>query len=250
MRKLLFCTFLLVIFANCSTKKIVQPVPELSKADIIQLLLDRNINFKWFDAKMNAYIDSPDEKVSGSIHAKIIKDTSMIISLKKFGIEAARVFADKENYTILYRFDAAYESGTIDQIKRILTFSADLQDLQQLLVGNIILPDTSHTQIVKDTDHYILTSDVDDLKLQYFVDARQFQVSKMYITDNSNRTATIQFDDYREVAGVGKVAFKRNFTVPYNGNGTASMELKFSNIEVDRPFAIKFSIPSNYERLH
>ncbi|HRO73618.1 MAG TPA: hypothetical protein PK611_08115, partial [Saprospiraceae bacterium] len=115
MRKLLFCTFLVVIFANCSTKKIVQPVPELSKADIIQLLLDRNINFKWFDAKMNAYIDSPDEKVSGSIHAKIIKDTSMIISLKKFGIEAARVFADKENYTILYRFDAAYESGTIDQ---------------------------------------------------------------------------------------------------------------------------------------
>ena len=250
MRYFLFLSVLFILLSSCKSKKILQPTPERSKSEIIQSLLERNIDFMWFNAKMSVYIDSPDEKISGSIHAKMIKDSSILISLKKFGIEAARVFADQKNYTVLYRFEAAYESGSIDQFKKFLTFSTNFEDLQQLFAGNIILPDTSSTTLSKEGNSYIVSSHVDDLFIQYYVDSRKLELSKMLITDNSNRTATIQYEDYRDIPSIGIVAFSRNFTVPINSNENANMELKFSNIEINKPFEIKFSIPSNYERMY
>lgn len=250
MRYIFLLSILLLVTTGCKSKKLITKATEWDKAEIIHALLDRNIDFRWYEAKMNAYIDSPDEKISGTIHTKMVKDSSMLISLKKFGIEAARVFADKFNYTILYRFDAAYESGNIDQIKKILTFSANLQDLQQMLSGNIILPDTAQTTIDKQDNQYHINSSVDGLLLQYFVNIQTLELTKMLITDHSNRTATITFEDYRKVPGVGNVAYTRHFTVPYNSSGDAKLELKISSIEINKPFVIKFSIPNNYERLY
>lgn len=250
MKQILYISALFLLFSSCKTKQILAPASEKSKEEVIQALLERNIDFRWFDAKMSAYIDAPDEKISGSIHAKMIRDSSVLISLKKFGIEAARVFADRDNYTILYRFDAAYESGHLDEIKKILAFSLNLEDLQQLLAGNIILPNTSTTEFSKEDDHYWVRSQVDGLQIQYFIDNRSLLLTKMTITDNSNRTAYITFDDYRYIQGVGMIAYTRNFTVPYNNSGTAQLELKISSIEINKPFAVKFSIPGNYERLY
>ncbi len=249
MKHILFlCTFIFVV-AGCKSKKIIESTAERSKAEIIQSLLERNIDFRWYDAKMSAYIDSPDDKISGSIHAKMIKDSSVLISLKKFGIEAARIYADREDYTMLYRFDAAYETGHIDDIKKILAFSFNLEDLQQLLTGNIILPDTNATNITKEGNNYIVSSHVDDLVIKYDV-SNKLELSKMTITDKANRTAVILYDDYKYVPGVGNTAYFRRFTVPYNSNGDATLELKISNIEINKPFDINFKIPNNYERIH
>ncbi len=240
---------LLLVMSGCKTKKVIAPITERSKDEVLKSLLERNIDFRWYEAKMSAYIDSPDEKISGSIHTKMVKDSSMLISLKKFGIEAARVYADKYNYTVLYRFDAAYESGHINDIKKIMSFSVGLEDLQQLLSGNIILPDTAQTTITKVDNQYQVTSSVDGLWMQYFVNIHNLELTKMTITDQSNRKATITFQDYKNVPGVGNVAFTRNFSVPYNSHGDANLELKISSIEINKPFVIKFSIPNNYERL-
>lgn len=240
---------LLLVMSGCKTKKVIAPITERSKDEVLKSLLERNIDFRWYEAKMSAYIDSPDEKISGSIHTKMVKDSSMLISLKKFGIEAARVYADKYNYTVLYRFDAAYESGHINDIKKIMSFSVGLEDLQQLLSGNIILPDTAQTTITKVDNQYQVTSSVDGLWMQYFVNIHNLELTKMTITDQSNRKATITFQDYKNVPGVGNVAFTRNFSVPYNSHGDVNLELKISSIEINKPFVIKFSIPNNYERL-
>lgn len=240
---------LLLVMSGCKTKKVIAPITERINDEVLKSLLERNIDFRWYEAKMSAYIDSPDEKISGSIHTKMVKDSSMLISLKKFGIEAARVYADKYNYTVLYRFDAAYESGHINDIKKIMSFSVGLEDLQQLLSGNIILPDTAQTTITKVDNQYQVTSSVDGLWMQYFVNIHNLELTKMTITDQSNRKATITFQDYKNVPGVGNVAFTRNFSVPYNSHGDANLELKISSIEINKPFVIKFSIPNNYERL-
>lgn len=249
MRYNLLLLMLLLVMSGCKTKKVIAPITERSKDEVLKSLLERNIDFRWYEAKMSAYIDSPDEKISGSIHTKMVKDSSMLISLKKFGIEAARVYADKYNYTVLYRFDAAYESGHINDIKKIMSFSVGLEDLQQLLSGNIILPDTAQTTITKVDNQYQVTSSVDGLWMQYFVNIHNLELTKMTITDQSNRKATITFQDYKNVPGVGNVAFTRNFSVPYNSHGDANLELKISSIEINKPFVIKFSIPNNYERL-
>lgn len=249
MRYNLLILMLLLVMSGCKTKKVIAPITERSKDEVLKSLLERNIDFRWYEAKMSAYIDSPDEKISGSIHTKMVKDSSMLISLKKFGIEAARVYADKYNYTVLYRFDAAYESGHINDIKKIMSFSVGLEDLQQLLSGNIILPDTAQTTITKVDNQYQVTSSVDGLWMQYFVNIHNLELTKMTITDQSNRKATITFQDYKNVPGVGNVAFTRNFSVPYNSHGDANLELKISSIEINKPFVIKFSIPNNYERL-
>lgn len=249
MRYNLLILMLLLVMSGCKTKKVIAPITERSKDEVLKSLLERNIDFRWYEAKMSAYIDSPDEKISGSIHTKMVKDSSMLISLKKFGIEAARVYADKYNYTVLYRFDAAYESGHINDIKKIMSFSVGLEDLQQLLSGNIILPDTAQTTITKVDNQYQVTSSVDGLWMQYFVNIHNLELTKMTITDQSNRKATITFQDYKNVPGVGNVAFTRNFSVPYNSHGDVNLELKISSIEINKPFVIKFSIPNNYERL-
>ncbi len=245
-----FAILLLLTLAACSTSKRLGPLPERTQAEILKALRSRNIDFRWFNGKSSTSLVSPDEQVSGSMHIRMVKDSVLWVAVKKFGIEAARLLADNKQYTILYRLEAAYESGSITQINDIISVKADFRDIQQLMFGNVILPEDNLADLRTDSIYYILHTKVDGIIMEYYVNGYNLQMEKMTITDKMNRTTKALFSDYRDVGGYGSVAFERTFEFPYSSEEKATLNMKFSEIEINVPKEIKFSIPDSYEKIN
>jgi hypothetical protein len=242
--------FAVFILMSCRTLKKLPPVPDRNVEEIIQSLRTRNIDFKWFNAKMSTALESPDESVSGSMTVRIKRDSIVWVAVKKFGIEAARLLVDKNNYTILYRLEGVYESGNISKINDIITVTANFEDIQQLMFGNVIIPENGASDFRKDSIYYVVSTRVDGIFLEYFVNGYNLQLEKMIITDKMNRVAKAFYSDYRDVGNFGKVAYQRAFEFPYAYDKTATINMKFSEIEIDVPKEIKFSIPDSYEKIN
>lgn len=238
------------LFHSCATSKKVKPLPDRSHADVIQSLLKRNIDFQWFYGKMSTSLESPEENVSGSMVVRMKKDSVLWVAIKKFGIEAARLLVDKDKYTIIYRLESVYQSGSISKINDLIAVTADFEDLQQLMFGNVILPEDSQTTFSKDSIYYVVQTKVDGIILDYYVNGYTLELEKMQMTDKMNRVAHAEYGDYRELAGFGKVSYDRTFSFPYNDVGTATINMKFSEIEINVPKEIKFSIPEHYEKIN
>jgi hypothetical protein len=241
---------MVIILASCKSTKRLGPMPDRSQFEITKALKDRNIDFDWFSGKMSTALESPDESVSGSMQIRMKKDSVMFVVVKKFGIEISRIQADKEGYTILYRWETAYETGPISQINEIISLSASFEDLQQLIFGNVLLPDDNSTEITKDSIYYVVSTKIDDLAIQYYVNGYSMELEKMSISDKMNRTAFAQYKDYRQVGQYGKIPFERTFTFPYSPSANATINMKFSELEINVPKEIKFSIPAHYEKIN
>jgi len=244
----LFLGFIILLTLGCSTKKRLGPLPERSKQEVLSALLQRNIPFDWFYGKLSTSIKSPDESVSGSMQVRMKKDSILWLVVKKFGFEAARILADKKQYTIIYRFTNEYEDGPISEINDIMSLSANFEDLQELLFGNVILPDETQTSFKKDSIYYVISTTVDDLTLHYYVNGYTLQLDKMIIIDRMNRQATANYSDYKLIPGFGSLPYYRHIEFPYNNVENATIEMKFSEIEINVPKEILFSIPSHYEK--
>ena len=199
---------------------------------------------------MSTSVESPDENVSGSMMVRMKRDSVLWVAVKKFGIEAVRLLVEQDQYTILYWLESAYESGNISQINDIISVTANFEDIQQLMFGNIILPENNQVDFRKDSIYYVVHTKVDDIILEYFVNGYNLQLEKMKITDKMNRTAVAQYTDYRQIAGFGEVSYERTFILPFSNVSNATIHMKFSEIEIDVPKEIKFSIPKSYEKIN
>jgi hypothetical protein len=246
----LFLFFVILLAGSCKTTSRQQRIPETTVDELIDLLNKRNIPFEWFNGKMNTSLDSPDEQISGTMTLRMKRDSAVWVAVRKFGIEAARVLVDKKSYTILYRLEAAYESGNISRISDVFSVSADFKDLQSLMAGNALLPARTDATFRYDSIYYVLDAPVNGLKLSYYIHAFSKSLDKIEITDKMNRNAEVYLKDYRLLPGFGYVAHDRTYKFPFNENLYATLHMKFSEIEINVPREIKFTIPENYEKIN
>jgi Domain of unknown function (DUF4292) len=246
-RYLIWC----IVFTSlsCSTSKKVSIV-ERTPEELIQSLTNRNIDFKYVNAKLSTSVDNPDESISGTMQVKMQKDSAILVSVKKFGIEAAKIYVNPKSYTILYKFENAYEIENLDKIKNVFAINAEFNDLQQLLIGNVMVPQMATATVIKDADHYMIKSNEDNLTLEYTIHGKSLELTQLKITDLQNRSVIMQYADYRMYPGKGKIAYQRNITYPFSDTETGTIELNISEIVLDKPSDIKFSIPDHYEKIN
>ena len=245
----LFALMLVALLWSCSSTKKLGPVPERSVREVLEALEKRNVDFRHFHGKLSTSFESPDEGVSGSMTVRMVRDSAIFVAVRKFGIEAARMYADPQGYTVLYRFEAAYETGSMSQINKLIGINADFYDMQQLIFGNVVLPDVQPT-MTKDSVWYVVSGSTDGLAVRYFVNGYDLSLARMEITDAAGRKASLDFEDYRDIAGYGRVAFDRKATFPYSPEGDATLKMNFSEFEINVPRQIQFSIPDNYEKIN
>jgi hypothetical protein len=240
----------ILLAGGCKTISRQQRIPETSVDEVMELLEKRNIPFEWFNGKMSTTLESPDEQISGSMILRMKKDSAVWVAVRKFGIEAARVLVDKKSYTILYRLESSYESGSIARISDIFSVSADFKDIQSLMVGNSLLPRREDATLRYDSTYYVLEAPVNGLQMSYYVHAFSKSLDKISITDKMNRNAEVLLSDYRLLPGFGYVAHDRTYKFPYSDNLYATLQMKFTEIEINVPREIKFTIPENYEKIN
>jgi hypothetical protein len=86
--------------------------------------------------------------------------------------------------------------------------------------------------------------------LTYYINGYNLELEKMEISDEVGKTASVQYSDYRPLGKYAKFSYQRvyRFPDPSGEYGTITMDL--SDVEIDVPKEINFSIPSHYERIN
>jgi len=243
----LFFCFLIFIF-SCSTKKGLKS-KELEISELVQIIENNQLEFKDWTARGSVSFDSPDMGVSGSFVARIKRDSAIVLGFRKLGIEWARAMMDKHKYVVVNKWEKTVETKSLGEAARMINFNVQYADIENLLCGNVIIPNTETSQIrIKDDNYYLSFSD-DGYDIEYVVDKNTLNITQSTIKRKGKILAIMSWGNYQTLSNGKKAPFHRVLKVVSEGEPNTEIDLKISRIELDDDGIINFDIPSNYQKI-
>lgn len=236
----------LMIQSSCKALK-KQPNKSNGNDDNSSALIDKYIANKLdfdqleFSAKMDYAGDGMSIGFDGIFR---IKNNELIWgSLKKFGLEVARLQITPDSIKVLNRFQKMYMSGAIEDLKSKSGVPLQFDDIQQLLLGgsfwtnNLVqLNDTTLTQTE------VIKGDLVE-GIHIFDTEGHIESSKVQSQKQGN--VLVKYDDHRVVKDV-ILAFDRQIQAERKGTNVL-LTLKTQKFELDSTKSFPFEIPNNYK---
>lgn len=235
---------LLVGFSSCRTKQLGGQTMKKEK-ELRQALELHNQEFEWFSAKGKLQYKNVDDSGRATIHVRMKKDSIIWISLKKFSVEISRVKMTPDSIYIVYRWEGLYEKGRLEQFTRAYNTNFDFAEIQELFFGNVT--NTKNAEFVsRDSLKYHLTAVKDDITYDYHINPFNLLLDKFYARDKSQREVIGKYGDYKKHDDGNQFSYLREYTFK-EGSEVTYLAIDYSDVEIDVPKKIKFSIPSHYE---
>ena len=260
---LFFCLLNVVLFTACKSKhKVVHsttPIEEKANSDIFKDVISSGLNYTTFSSKLNLNITSGSKTLSSKATLRIVKDSSIQISVQPlFGVEMFRFYIDPYNVILLDRMNKRYVEETLSSLKEHYPVGFDFYTLQSMLTNAVFITDKN---IVEYTDYkmfrYTQTSD-----LNYYFTGKDPDSGIEYSftvngDDKITNTLLLQSQDqlslkwdYDEFAEMPESIFPHRMMVSIaTQKRKVDSELKFSGIEINEPFRISLSIPNGYRKV-
>jgi len=251
-----YLLFFIVIFvlsgviSSCKTTKNLSKsnVDEAyKKSRLFNKLKKSNIDYKWYSFKASANVFFDGSTVGGNMEVRMKKDELIWMSVKKFGIEFARIMIKPDSFFVIDRFNKEYMAMPIDSFKKEYNVPFDFADIQEILAANSLVEDQVPVEGRRINDEYILKTMNDELKINYTFD-KEFKVKKSKFSDLKNHTVVSEFLNFKPYKDV-KTPFLRKYSYPDNTNPKYFINLKIKKLELDIPKSIKFEIPAKYDKV-
>src|SRR5690606_12512080 len=133
---------------------------------------------------------------------------------------------------------------------RLINAPIDFPALQNLMVGNPLLPDARLTSFEINGDVAILVNEETGFTQTLKYDKRSLQLLELQLQHpGKDFQARVIFSDYRRVQDAVNFAFKRSMDIHHSGKRmTVSMD--FTQVDFKSPVHIKFSVPRSYRLVH
>lgn len=236
---------LVFLLLSCKSKKILSAITEDSAVEKLTAALSKvSVDYNWYSAKAKVRIETPEMKGGGRMNIRMIKDSLIWFNFKKISIEGARGLVTPDTFTMIYRQEKMYEKGNLqdllDHYELPLTFS----EIQFYIAGNIPIPHEKTLTYKRNEDEYYLLGSNAQYSLRYAFD-RHLNLKAFSLTDAQNRKLTIELKDKNEEQGI---YMGRKLYFPYDDFHAGKLEINLSNVEIDVPKNMPFSIPSHYNR--
>lgn len=208
---------------------------------------DQNIDFEWYYAKADMQVKFDDFTMGGMADIRIRKDSVIFISVRKFGLELARVLVRPDSVFMLNRLQANYMTLSIDSLQSVYQVPFDFAQLQETLVGNHLtngmVPISSQTvqqgHIVKSADDY--------LQVDYLLNSDNRVLQANYFGKDGH-SVEVEYSDLNNFESL-KLPSKRDYFYPNKEDPEYTLNVVLDKIEINQPKRIRFEIPSNYTRL-
>ena len=201
------------------------------------------ITFETFSGKSKVDITSSQGNQSFSAAIDIRRDSLIGISLRLLGVEGARVRITPDSIEILDRLNQVYMPRDYSFLRDSLNLDLNFADLQNLIIGNPVMYDSTTLELGTSEEFYILNASKGVYKNQINMDA-DFSIVRMFIQDlYAKRNLTLQYAGYEKIDGK-RFAFNRNILLDAREDLTAN--IVFTNVEFDKPFEFSFSVNPKY----
>lgn len=248
----IFIVLLLIMAAACGTsRKTPDSLPKVRTARaLVDHMVRQQLNVEWFAARAKIDYEDNERGVSASATIKMKKDSVIWISIRKLGFEVARVQADQDSVYLINRLNNEYMVKELEYLAEEYQLPADLRTLQSVLLGNPIFFQLKDLELETVDDKYRLSGQSNQWKNQFWLDSQNLLLLMMNYEDlRRRRQLDIRMEDYRDVDAGQKFSYLRQISVDSRELGSVEVSIDFSDVDINVPQEIRFSIPSRYLRV-
>lgn len=239
---------LLLLLTSCKSSKRGITNAVYSEKQIRSALKSHNTNFEWFAAKGKINLNSPDGNIAARIYLRMKKDSVIWMVVKKFGVEAARVQITPEEFTIIYRLEHVYEQESLQKVKESFDTNLSFSELQNYFFGNIPEITDPSFEARQNEKEVVCQTMMHGLKTYLRLDPSDLKLTNFEAYNEKNESVKGAYQDY-EIIDSKSIASKRTFSISSLEYGDMQVSINLSNISIDQPVSMKFSIPAHYEKL-
>ncbi|MEE9374022.1 MAG: DUF4292 domain-containing protein [Saprospiraceae bacterium] len=201
-----------------------------------------SLDYKWFAAKAKVTIESENLSGRGRMNIRMKKDSLVWFNFKKISIEGLRGIINPQGFTLLYRTKNIFEKGKLHDLDQKYHLPLTFIEIQNFLSGGLPLPYPSTIIYKKEKFYHMISGRNKDYKIEYKFDA-QLNLEKYVMTDQQNRTLLVNLSKKDEELGIYK---NRKLTYYNHNKKLGILEMDLSNIEINVPKKMPFTIPEHY----
>ncbi len=259
MKRARFSSFFLLLIgitalsgSGCKTTRSARTgnLDNASPSQLMEALLAGHIKADWLDAKAKITFNDGNQQLSVNASIKMRKDSLIWASIKKLGFEIARVQVTPDSVYIIDRINNEYAVRDLKYLEKQVSAPASLATLQALLLGNPLFFTTKDLQAEVKLPFYHLFGEKEGMENHYWLSADKRQLKKMDFNDlRERRSVSMGLEEYAKVTDRQDFSYLRNMEMQSSATGKVQVEVRFSEVVIDKPLDISFDIPDRYTRV-
>lgn len=209
--------------------------------------LVENDSYTWYTGKARIKANTPHERVSATLHLRILRDSVIWATIDKLGFEIARVFITPDSVFIVDRLNKEYTRKSLKDFLLEYSVNIGFSDLQNALIGKMIALTPMHVESKREDDlEMLLVSDITGVTARHWVTVSLPQrLMRSYIVDATGRKLQIENAEWETAQDGSQIPYGRLLTFE-DSDGKTEIEILFSEITKNVPANIPFSIPAHY----
>lgn len=245
--------WLLALLAiSCKPSKEVKPivVEDLSTTKLMDHLVRNQVRAEWLEAKAKIGYDGEDMRVSASASIVMRKDSLIWMSIKKLGFEVARAQIDVDSVYLINRLTNEYTIKDLNYLASTYNLPANLKTIQAIFLGNPVFLNTKSMQLNQEEEKHHLVSSSGQLENHFWLDMTNLSLLRARYDDLRNqREVDLTLSDYQPLDAEQNFSYLRQIRVSSSELGKAAIEIDFSDVKINNPKAVRFTIPPRYTRV-
>jgi len=253
---------------SCKTRKLIkEPIKEEGADYLFRKLKENELRYTDLAIRFEAdlTLDKSNNSFKGNIRIK--KDSIIWISINPlFGIEAFRIMFTADSVKMINKISNTYFLGDYSMINSMFSTPFDFDMLQSLITGNdFSFYENDIFKATIDGGLYKLTTmgrqklkkyvrnqiDNDKVLIQdLWLDPSTFKIVKQQWKEikNNNSKMLFQYENF-SAADDGQL-FPGNLQCDITAENKISVKIKYSRVQVNKPFEFVFIIPASYQPIN
>lgn len=205
-----------------------------------------SFNYLVIKSKINFKTQGNSTNLTANIRIK--KDSLIWLSITPgMGIEVVRAIITPDSVKIINRLDNKYDAYSISYIKQKLGIEMDYLNLQNLIVGDVLLPFNSTDQVITTDNTWQIKQQYNEMEVTSLISRIQKKVTQ---TEAKNKDGKYILTTYKDFILTDSILFHQEQSLLLkNGTDTSFIEASHQKIEFPKKsVAFPFNVPKRFEK--
>lgn len=209
---------------------------------LVKKLEQQKLDVEWMTAKVKLKLSENGRVTRASADLRMRKDSVIWMSVKKFGIEGARVLITTDSVYLINRLERQYLVQDFSFIESEFNLPASFETLQDFILGNVFFMTQENIKAdISDDAYHLTANDATPFVNEYWQDPTDFNLEKMYFNDlRYQRELTIEQSNYLPVDEIVAFSHRRAVEMQSQQTGNVLVALDLSKVKFNQPANMPF----------
>lgn len=205
--------------------------------------------YSWYTGKARFKATMPDSRMSATINLRMIRDSIIWATVDKLGLEVARMMITPDSVFIVDRLNREFTSESLRSFLNTYGVYVGFPDLQNLLIGRMIALNPNHVESHHEPDSdELIVRDALGVTAQHWISAAEpHRLVKSQFVDAYGRKLMVENKNWETMPDGSEFPLSRLVSFE-DGDGITQIEITFSEVNIDVPASLPFSIPGHYAK--